>query len=183
MEIKDKIKCEFEAIGNSGLVLMSLQAESYFETAMESAAFLSGKNQKGVYVTSSRPYLYLSKEMQRRGINQDNIFFIDCISAMAGERGGGACTYVENPAAIEEISMHIRSLLDRIESGEKFLILDSLSTLLIYNSKNSVKEFAMFLINKLRLEGVNGVFLIIEKEAPEDIKQILIAMCDKVVYV
>ena len=41
----------------------------------------------------------------------------------------------------------------------------------------------MFLINKLRLDNVNGVLVIIEKEAPEDLKQILIAMCDKTISV
>jgi len=41
----------------------------------------------------------------------------------------------------------------------------------------------MFLINNLRLDGVNGVFPIIDKHTSEDIKQILIAMSDKAIYV
>ena len=48
---------------------------------------------------------------------------------------------------------------------------------------NSVKEFSMFLMNKLRLDGVDGILVIIEKESPDDLKQILIAMCDKAIYV
>ena len=179
----NKIKKEFEVLSGSFVLLLDTHAENYFESVMDSADFMSGKGKKGVYVTISRPYRYLSKEMQKRGIKTENIIFIDCISSMAGEHGSENCVLVENPAALEEVSMHISSSLSKIKSGEKFLIMDSISTLLIYNSLNSVKEFSMFLINKLGLEGVDGVLVTLGKESPEDLKQILIAMCDKVIYV
>jgi len=183
-DVKDQIKKEFKALKSNFLVLLDTHAENYFEAVMEIAGLMS-EEKTGVYVTASRPYRFISSEMQRRNINTDNILFLDCISAMAGEHSSGneKCIFVENPAALEEISMHINSLTSRIKSDEKFLIMDSVSTLLIYNSTNSVKEFSMFLINKMRLEGLNGMLVIIEKEAPEDLKQILIAMCDKTIYV
>lgn len=179
----NKVKKELEALSGTFVLMLDTHAETYFDSVMESASFMTGRGKKGVYVTISRPYRYLSKEMQKRKIKTDDIIFIDCISSMAGEHGSANCVLVENPAALEEISMHVSSSLSRIESDEKFLIMDSLSTLLIYNSLNSVKEFSMFLINKLRLESIDGILVIIGKEAPEDLKQILIAMSDKVIYV
>jgi len=180
-EIENKIKKEFETSSEKFVVLLDIPAEKYFATSMDSANFMSEGGKKGVYVTVSRPYRFISKEMQKRSINTDNLLFIDCISCMAGDYSDGTCTFVENPAALEEISMHIISLLDKIESDEKFLIMDSVSALLIYNGTNSVKEFLMFLINKLRLEKVNGILLVIGNDAPGDLKQILIAMCDKAI--
>jgi len=41
----------------------------------------------------------------------------------------------------------------------------------------------MLLTNTLRLLEVSGVLIIIEKEAPEDLTQILIAMTDKTIKV
>jgi archaellum biogenesis ATPase FlaH len=182
-DLNEQIKNEFEALSSNFIVVLDTRAENYSNAVMESAKCMAGKDKKGVYITISRPYRYILREMQKRNIPTDNIFFLDCVSYMAGGRGEGNCTFVENPAALEEISMYITSSLDKIESPEKFLILDSLSTLLIYNSLNSIKEFSMFLMNKLRLEGIDGVLVIIEKEAPEDLKQILISMCDKTITV
>jgi archaellum biogenesis ATPase FlaH len=182
-DLNEHIKNEFEALSSNFIVVLDTRAENYSNAVMESAKFMVGKEQKGVYVTVSRPYRYILKEMQKRNIPTAGIFFLDCVSYMAGEGGEGCCAFVENPAALEEISMYLTSSLNRIDSPEKFLIFDSLSTLLIYNSLNSVREFSMFLMNKLRLDDVNGVLVIIEREAPEDLKQILIAMCDKTITV
>jgi len=183
MELKKQIEKEFETVQEDTLTLLNLTAENYFDAVMESLRLMVERGEKGVYVTVSRPHKYLRMEMRKRGIRTDGILFLDCISSMAGERDDMTCTYVENPSSLEEISMHIGSLLDKIDSGKKFLIMDSFSTFLIYNGKNSMKEFAMFLINKLRLEGVGGILVILEREAPDDLKQILIAMCDRVIYI
>ena len=182
-DLKNQIKSEIESLSSNFIVLLDTHAENYFESVMESAGAMTAKNKKGVYVTVSRPYRYILREMQKRNIKTDGLVFIDCISSMAGERGEGNCTFVENPAALEEISMYLTFSLDKLESTEKFMIIDSISTLLIYNSLNSVKEFSMFIINKMRLEGVDGVLVVIEKEAPEDLKQSLVAMCDKTINV
>ena len=111
--------------------------------------------------------------------------FIDCISSMAGEcrEDSKECIFIENPASLEDMVMHVSTLLDKIESGEKFVIMDSLSTLLMYSSTNSVKKFSLFLVNKLRSDGVKGIFVFIEREVPGDLEKALSAMCDKVIYV
>ena len=179
MKSKSKVSEEFEAVTDKFVVLLNTPPEKYFDTAINSTNLMLKKGKTGVYITASRPYRFITREMQKRSVDTKNLLFIDCISFMSGEHSAGTCTYIENPAALEEISMHIGSLLSEIESDEKFLIMDSISTLLIYNSPGSVKEFAMFLINKLRLEGVDGILLAIEKELPEDLEQILISMCDK----
>ena len=183
---KTQIREKFEALNDKfdkSVTLLETPAESCFEDVMDSVASMLEKEKKGVYVTASRPYKYISKEMQKRNINKGSVLFIDCISRMVGDPGDGDCTYVENPASLEEISMYIISLLDKIESDKKFLIMDSISTLLIYNNSTAIKEFSMFLINKLRLEGVNGIMVTIEKQTPEELKHLLISMCDKKVYV
>jgi len=183
MKIKDKIEKEFKTLDDKSVVLLDLNAENYFEAVMHAVDFMLKKGRKGVFITVSRPYKYILREMQKRNIATENLLFIDCTSAMAGEHDGASCTYIENPAALEEIGMQIGSLLDAIKSEEKFLIVDSISALLIYNTAPSIKEFSMFLINKMRLEGVTGILVTIEKDVPEDIKRILIAMCDEVIYV
>jgi len=179
-DAKKKIKKEFETLSGRFIVLLNMTAENYFDVAMETAELMS-KRGKGIYVTVSRPCGHISEKMQKRNINTDNISFIDCVSAMSGGDENKNYIFVESPSALEEICLQITLSLDKIISDEKFLIVDSISTLLIYNSIDSIKKFSMFLINKLKLEGVNGILMVIEGETNEELKQSLIGMCDKTI--
>jgi KaiC/GvpD/RAD55 family RecA-like ATPase len=184
MEVKDKLEKELESLGDNFVILLDVKAENYSEAVLCATEFMLKKGKKGVYVAASRPYKFILKEMGKRNIETENLLFIDCISGMGGERDGGEiCTYVENPAAIEEIIMHVSLSLRKLKSRGNFLIMDSISTLLIYNTLHSMEEFSMFLINKMRLEDVSGILIIIEKQVPEELEQILTAMCDGVIHV
>jgi len=170
--------------GDNFVILLDVKAENYSEAVLCAAEFMLKKGKKGVYVAASRPYIFILKQMGKRNIGTGNLLFIDCTSGMGGEQdGGGACTYIENPAALEEISMHISLSLRKLNPGGNFLIMDSISTLLIYNTLHSMEEFSMFLINKMRMEDVSCILIIIEKQVPEELEQILTAMCDRVIHV
>ena len=168
------------------VVLVLTSAENFFRvtTALLDYA-VNEASMSGVYVTASRPYIYLTKAFQDKGINTENILFIDCVSALAGEHADrkGNCVFVENPVSLESISTHLENLLSDIGPKKRFIFLDSLSTFLIYNTESSVAKFSHMLINKLRVIDTSGVFMSLEKEAPTETIQRLIQMCDKVIKI
>jgi archaellum biogenesis ATPase FlaH len=65
----------------------------------------------------------------------------------------------------------------------KFIFIDSLSTLLIYNSFDVVAKFVHFIVSRLRLFGLVGILISIEKQIDEKMTNILIEMCDEIVEV
>jgi len=184
--LEDKVRREMRSLREGFVVLILTSAENFFKATaalLEYAvneAFLNG-----VYITASRPYTYLAKAFEDKGINTEKIRFIDCISALAGKHTGreGNCIYVENPVALETISAHLDTLLSEIGPEKKFIFLDSLSTFLIYNTESSIAKFSHSLINKLRFLNTNGVFMSLEKEAPTETIQRLIQLCDKVIKI
>lgn len=52
---------------------------------------------------------------------------------------------------------------------EKFLLLDSLSTLLIYNDSKAVSKFAHLLTEKMRRWDTQGSLLTVEMNAEKDV--------------
>ena len=64
MEIKNRIKKEFEKAGEGFIVLLDARAASYHEAVMEATALLLNKGEKGVYITASRPYKFIFNEMK-----------------------------------------------------------------------------------------------------------------------
>ncbi len=62
----------------------------------------------------------------------------------------------------------------------KFLFLDSLSTLLMYNKPEIVAQFAHFLVTRLRRVGLIGIIISIEKQIDEKLLYLLVEICDKI---
>jgi archaellum biogenesis ATPase FlaH len=182
-ETKHPAEKEFESVSSKSLVLLETRAGNHFDAVTDVLAVMLNKNMKGVYVTVNRPSRYIISKMHKRSVDTDNVRFIDCISAMAGDCENVECTYVETPAALEDIVNQSCSLLERIKSEDKFFIIDSLSALFIYNGLTFVRDFSLFLIKKLREKEVNGILVIIESEVPDDIKKLLTEMCDNSIYI
>ncbi|MFH1404003.1 MAG: hypothetical protein ABIH11_07030 [Candidatus Altiarchaeota archaeon] len=138
------------------------------------------KGMGGVYISVSRPYDDIIELIEESGSDSSNVFFVDCISQMAGKLPEGAenVVFVENPGSLEEVSMFLDRMLGKVQTEKKFLFLDSLSSLLIYNNDKSVKEFTHFMINKMRLEKISGIILSTEKKEAEEMVKTLVPMCD-----
>jgi hypothetical protein len=134
----------------------------------------------GIYISVSQPYEVIVQGMKAAGIPVKDVHFIDCISRTAGKMQDKQenVVFVENPSSLEEVSMHLGRLLAKVGSGKKFIVLDSLSSLLIYNTDKVVKEFTHFVINRIRLDNTAGVIMSIEKKEAEDLVKTLAPMCN-----
>lgn len=180
---KSKTEKEFESPDENFIVLTDIRNGDYFELVMDYLEVMSEAGGEGVYFTTSRQYRFISREMQKRNIKKNSVLFLDCISAMAGDRGSKSSVVIENPSDLEEISTELGKLLDRLGSDKKFIVIDSVSALLMYNSTNAVREFTIFLSEKLKKKGVKRMLAVIENEAPDPLKQILTSICDKSMYI
>ena len=65
--------------------------------------------------------------------------------------------------------------------GEKFIFLDNLATLLIYNEEDSLAEFIHFIINKMRINNITGVLLGVKEEMDPKFLNRIKSFCDKII--
>jgi len=142
---------------------------------------INHKRMGGVYINVSSPYEVVTSTLESAGISTGDIHFIDCVSKMAGKgQPGGSenVVFIENPSSLEEVSMYLEKMLSTVKAKQKFILLDSLNSLLIYNSERSVKEFTHFIVNRIKLEGIGGVVTTVEKKEVEDLVKTLVSLCD-----
>jgi archaellum biogenesis ATPase FlaH len=140
----------------------------------------------GIYITINKPYSSLIKYLEENKINTENIFFIDAISRVVGGKIKMTkdCLFIPSPSQLTDLSIALSQALESMKHKEnKFIFLDSLSTLLIYNPFEVVVKFTHFIITRLRAFGLVGLIISIEKQIDEKMLNILIEMCDKVVEV
>ncbi|MDD5111395.1 MAG: hypothetical protein PHG85_02510, partial [Candidatus Altiarchaeota archaeon] len=181
LTIYDHLKFELEGMQQS-VVLVSLESQQHAEAvAAIIKLMVSEAIMGGVYVSVSRPYEQMIATLESAGVKTGgNLLFIDCISHLAGkvpEKTNNA-VFVENPSSLEEVSMYTDKLLEKVPQP-KFIMVDSLSSLLIYNSQVDVEELAHRLINKARHEKVGCIIISVKQKESEALIKTLTPMCDR----
>jgi len=144
----------------------------------------SSPEEAWVYVTVTKPYENLTRQFQYLSTDK-NIKFIDCISRAAGiSKEGTNVIYIESPTMLEKLGLEImNNFKDLDPNADKFLVIDSLSNLIIYNDPVIVTEFFYHLINKTRARDIHTISLAIEEEGMSQHINRLIYLNDKILKV
>ena len=137
-----------------------------------------------VYLTVTKPYDNLTKQFEYLQ-HSKNIKFIDCVSRAAGiSRADQECIFVESPTMLEKISLEIMNLFKEADdNAKKYLVIDSLSNLIIYNDPDIVTEFFYNIINRCRARDIHVISLAIEEEGLSQHLNRLIYLNDKILKV
>jgi len=118
----------------------------------------------------------------KNNIKSDNIFYIDTLSEMVGAKNCAEdkCLLISSPHSLTEISIALDKAVKSVKE-EKFVFLDSVSTLLIYNHMHTVTKFIHFLSGKIRNWGIEGILISVEKESRSELVNSLSQFVDKVI--
>lgn len=179
-----KIQKELKSLPNGYIILILVDAVNYVRVNLEILKYLLNKKKiPGIYITVNRPYENMVKTLEQNGIDTKKLFFIDAITQTVGgnpERKDSVI-FVASPQNLTDVGIALSEALESIKASDKFLFLDSLSTLLIYNSTGTIAKFSHFIASKMRLEGFKGIFISIEKETDETLIKTLSQFCDKTI--
>jgi hypothetical protein len=164
------------------IVLALIDPMRYQEAVFGMVKYFTEKSKQGVYVTLNKPYGVLAKNFEKAGISPNSLFFVDGITnvAAAEESADHAC--LGSGIDLSNLCIGISRAVGKLKD-EKFLLLDSLSTLLIYNDSKTVSKFAHLLTEKMRRWNTQGSLLTVEMNAEKDVVSQLAPFCDKVVKI
>ena len=137
-----------------------------------------------VYVTVTKPFQNISNRLPFI-TEMRNIRFIDCISRAAGiSKATKNVIFVESPTMLEKIGLEIMNIFKEVDpKTKKYLVIDSLTNLIIYNDPKIVTEFFNQLINRTRARDINTISLAIEEEGMESCLNRLVFLNDKILKI
>jgi len=142
MLIKMQLAKELEDLPNTCSILIITPLERLQENTLGVMKALGSRKVPGVYVSLNKPYKSVQKIFKDNGIDTGKMFFIDCIASKDGkaelEEG---VLHIDDPTDLRLLKESINSYIEAMK-GERFLVIDALSTLLIYNNRNEVAKFA-----------------------------------------
>jgi KaiC/GvpD/RAD55 family RecA-like ATPase len=161
------------------IALALVDSKNYQKTNIQLLRTLI-KGRSGVYVTINKPYVTMKAILEKEKINTKLIIFIDAITKLTkgSTKKDENCLYLDNPQSLTDISVAITEALNSIKAENKFIFLDSLSTLLIYNHAGTIAKFVHFLTGRMRTWGIDGIIISLESESDKALIAKLSQFCD-----
>ena len=134
----------------------------------------------GVYVTLNKPFRTIESDLKNSKIDTRVIIFIDAVTKTAGGeiKKIDQCLFIGSPENLSDISIAMDQAISSLKEKDKFLFFDSLNTLLLYNTAETVARFIHFLAGKMRIWKVKGIIISLEKKANKELIEELSQFCD-----
>jgi len=176
-----KGKIDGKKIKEGNVVLLVTPAEKLIETNTELLKwYISKKKYNVVYVTVNKPFSTLIERFQREKIETSKIFIIDAVSPSTTTTGNAI--FIGSPKELTNISISTTSTIKKLKTA-KILVFDSISTLLVYNKFETVKDFIHFISNKMKALKVTFVMTCIREMTDEKVIAELRAFVDEIIEI
>ena len=149
------------------IFLLLLQPNLYSGFISELPEVLSDKKDvQCVYVTITLPYHELAPMFSSKEGSSRKILFIDAITkGTVGTENADDCIFVDGPSELIQLSSTLEKLIKQFGTQKTFVLIDSLTVLLVHNSKDLIMKFLHHIISKLRSYKCKVIFLALnEKE-------------------
>jgi len=180
-----KLEKELKNLPKNFIIGVVMPNDSYEDANMHLLNFLINKKKfTGGYVSVSKPYSHIMSLLKNKDISTNNIHFIDCISRGLGGKIciGDKCVFVDSPSHLTDLSAALHEFFTSSGDKNRFLYIDSLSTLSIHNNLDAVLRFVHYVTGKMRIFGFNGIMLSSHEETNKRLVSGLGQFCDKVIH-
>jgi archaellum biogenesis ATPase FlaH len=179
LEIKAKIEEKLKKLRPNFIVNLSIDLHIYTRSCIALLDYLmTNMNSQGLYVSLNKPFETISEELKQSNLDASTLYFIDGVSKKTGRYSDSEkCFCLEDPSSITELRLLIDTLIN--EKKIKFIVVDSLNTLLLYNDIKDVEKFAHNLLNKCRKSNINVVIITPKEKRDEDAVATITQYCDR----
>ena len=174
----------FDRLDKDKIYLCLTSAERLRENSSVIIRSLLAKGYIVVVVTTNQPYAILKKNYEKDGIDLSRVGFIDAITRYAvGEVPVGAkgVRFTSSPSDLTQLGIAISDALKDLGGRKAAILLDSVSTMLIYLPSTNLSKFIHFVSSKLKILDMAGIFLAVEDGLDPTLLSQLTTFVDQVV--
>src|SRR3989344_6959749 len=163
------------------IVIAIINSKNYVGFVLKLFKEHSSGSRKLVFVSATKSHSYFVDLLKKYKVDYNNLCFIDTISKLGGDtiNAKSKVIYVNHPSDLTEISINIAGCLKSTKNN--FVVIDSLSTLSLYNSTNDLVKFVHLLSQKNKKSKAATILLAIKEELDESFIKKLSGYCDSVV--
>ena len=179
------IESKLKGLPENSVVLVIADTEEHNKVSLDILNMLvNKKRQQGGFINLNLPCSKIDELLKIKDIDRRNVHTVCCKNGYditEYEKKAKNCSFIRSPEQLTELCSSLEKIF---EFGKyEFLVLDSVSTLLIYNKQNTVLRFLHFLIEKIRLSNIRGVIVTLAEKNNKELLDELSQFCDKTIVV
>ena len=155
----------FDRLDRDKIYLCLSSADRLKENSSSLIRGLLARGYVVIVVTTNQPYSILRKAYEKDGIDLSKLRFIDAITKYAiGEVPSGipGARFTSSPSDLTQLGIAIGDSLKEMSGRKAAILLDSVSTMLIYLPSANLSKFIHFVSSKLKILDMAGIFLAVE---------------------
>ena len=172
----------FEGIPEEYQILLVEHAKDRLMVNLELIHFFENKGFEIFYITANNPAAEVLENLKKRNINTDKLKIVDMItmSSEGTKVQENKVKYLHTPKDLIDLNEIIEEEIKG--SGKKLIIIDSVTSLSVYNEIKTVEKFIHTVIARLRKTKVKGI-MIAAKDTDKDLMAAMSQFCDDVLSV
>ena len=152
-------------------IILSCTNRTYAKICKGLHKSLPKKLKKICVVTTNKSSDALIKQFQEWKIDPDKYYFIDCVSAkLQHTKELKNCAYIRSPQYLTGLSIAIPQILKNKKI--EVMVLDNISTLLLYNNELAVTKFLHHNITQIKSTNVKAIYLIMAEDLQKIVKTV-----------
>ncbi len=179
-----KLKKELSNLPEGWIVLLETTAEDAFKAGLAATKILVNKEYKAIILSASRPCSNLLELYKKNSIDIKKIFVLCCVCKSQGikPKEYENVLHLENATALTNISLSLNKAIELIK-GNKFIFIDSITTMLIHNKPDILTKFIHSILTKMRMNKISGLLISLEEETNKEVRAEIAQLCDRVIKV
>ncbi len=174
-----------DSLESGSSILLLVESTDYTDIREALLKTLSARNNLVIYITLNKSYDNLKKLTRKLNIREGSIFYIDMISKKEHEDAekGQDVLFLQSPRCLTDLSIAITEINESVKAENRVIILDSLSTMAIYNTQDTATKFAHFIATEARKWESTVIMFALKHQINTEVKEILSQFCDKIIEI
>lgn len=169
-------------LGQNMVVTLVIPNEIYVSNITEIAKQLAANHNKICYISLNKLYQPLIRNLKAHEVDINKFFFVDGITRTAVVDPGQVenCVFVSSPSSLTELGITIQKTVS--EQQSEAVLFDSLSTLLVYEDIQVVKQFVHLIVSQISATNCVAIFTCLEGDKESELIKDLSMFVDKVIH-
>jgi len=164
-------------LSKDSIVLVISNPRKHRDVNFNILKYMTENKQRGVYVSLNLHCDKVKKLLEDYLIDPKNIHLVCCKNGCSIDKRS-SCSFISSPEQLTTLSTYLSKL---IESGDfRFVLFDSITTLLMYNERSTTLKFLNFLSTRISSSGVKSVFTTLQDKKSEEVIEEFSQFCDEV---
>jgi len=183
-KVELRVSKELSGLMKPFTVLLLVQPEEYSNIKKGIIMFSRKSHDIIIYISLNMGYGKFSEEIHKEKENMEGIHFIDLVSENSNIKKPDMKNvyYLSSPTDLSECIVVAEKILSD-NNKKSLLILDSVSTLMVYNKQETTEKFIHALIEKANTTNSNAIIMSPDSEKKERVTQTIAQFVDRTIRI